>query len=83
MSQKISKAIDNNTFKRLLEAFSDLGGELNSTKIRFIKASIEKNGYSNQQIQQGMLTCFEKEQFFNWANVIKHIPKQEYKKLKG
>lgn len=69
------------SFEAFLTIFSDCGGEMNDTTVRLMKRSIDKNEYTVQQIEAAVIFCFENEQFFNWANIVKYLKRQQKEKI--
>jgi len=65
------------SFEAFLQVFNDCGGRVNDTTIRLMKESIDNNRFSVEEITEAVKVCYDKEQFFNWANIVKHIEKDK------
>jgi len=61
------------SFETFLKVFSDCGGRVNDTTIRLMKRSIDSNEYTASDLEEAIQICYQKEEYFSWANVVKYI----------
>lgn len=55
------------------KAYQNCGGTVNETTLTLMEQSIKDNGITVNELHTGLKSAFEKEQFMNWANILKHI----------
>lgn len=59
--------------KQFIKAYSELGGNVTDTAISFINDDIDAHQITLTELLNGLKLCHNKEQFMNWANVMKYV----------
>lgn len=59
--------------KQFIKAYSELGGNVTDTAISFIKDDVNTHQIKLPELMKGLRFCHGKEQFMNWANIMKYV----------
>ena len=71
LTDRISENKD--AFTEFIKIYKQAGGLVNETTIALIKNSMDAHGLTILQVTTAYVECFEKEQFMNWANIMKYV----------